>query len=119
MLLKEKLFFFACAVMTLSVAAPMAHAADATTVSKGKTAYVKHGCWQCHGFAGQGGIAGPKLAPEVKPLAFYSAFVRNSNGPMPPYSEAILSNGDMADLHAYLLSMPKAPDAKSIPLLNP
>ena len=93
-----------------------AHAADA---DKGKGAYVKHGCWQCHGFVGQGGIAGPKLAPDVKPLAFYSAFVRNSNGPMPPYTQAILSEGDLADLHAYLMSQPKAPDPKTIPLLNP
>ena len=37
--------------------------AFAASAEKGKTAYVQHGCWQCHGFQGQGG-AGPKLAPE-------------------------------------------------------
>jgi mono/diheme cytochrome c family protein len=37
---------------------------------------------------------------------------------MPPYMEAILSNEDLADIHAYLESVPKPPDPKSIPLLN-
>ena len=119
MILKKKIISLACVAALFPAWATVADAADAGSAVKGKTAYVKHGCWQCHGFVGQGGIAGPKLAPDVKPLAFYTAFVRNSNGPMPPYSEAILSNADMGDLHAYMLSMPKAPDAKSIPLLNP
>ncbi len=94
-------------------------AANAADAQKGKAAYVKHGCWQCHGFVGQGGIAGPKLAPEPIPLPAMSAFVRNSRGPMPPYMEAVLPNDDLADIHAYLQSIPKAADYKSIPLLNP
>jgi mono/diheme cytochrome c family protein len=97
------------------VSAPLAHAASA---EKGKTAYVQHGCWQCHGFAGQGGTAGKQLAPNVMPLPAMSAFVRNSSGPMPPYTKSILSDADLADIHAYLESMPKAADYKSIPQLN-
>lgn len=93
-------------------------AALSASAEKGKSAYVKHGCWQCHGLVGQGGIAGPRLAPDPKPLDFYSAFVRLSNGPMPPYPVTILSNDDMADIHAYLVSIPKAKDYKTIPLLN-
>jgi mono/diheme cytochrome c family protein len=38
---------------------------------------------------------------------------------MPPYQKAILSDADLADIHAYLQSVPKPPDYKSIPLLNP
>jgi hypothetical protein len=37
---------------------------------------------------------------------------------MPPYPEAILSNADLADIYAYLQSIPKPADYKSIPLLN-
>jgi len=44
--------------------------------------------------------------------------VRGSNGPMPPYPEKILSNDDLADIYAYLQSIPKPADHKSIPLLN-
>lgn len=89
------------------------------SAEKGKAAYVKHGCWQCHGFEGHGSIAGSKLAPNPMPLEALSAFVRNTNGAMPPYQKAILPDEDLADIHAYLQSIPKAPDPKGIPLLNP
>ena len=52
-------------------------AAQAASAEKGKAAFLKHGCWQCHGFEGQGGITGPALAPNPKPLAFISAFIRS------------------------------------------
>ena len=102
------------AALSASQAALAAGSAD-----KGKTAFLQHGCWQCHGFAGQGGVAGPKLAPDPMPLEALSAFVRNTRGGMPPYQRAILSDADLADIHAYLQSLPKARDYKSIPLLNP
>jgi hypothetical protein len=38
---------------------------------------------------------------------------------MPPFREEILSNEDLADIYAYLQSIPKGLDPKSIPLLNP
>ena len=85
---------------------------------KGKQLFVKHGCWQCHGFVGQGGLAGPALMPEVMPLEAMVNFVRNSNRAMPPYKEAILSDADMKEIHAYLVSLPKPADPKSVPLLN-
>ena len=90
----------------------------AASAEKGKIAFVQHACWQCHGFQGQGGVAGPKLAPEPLALETLTAFVRTSNRAMPPYMEAILSNEDLADIHAYLESIPNAPDPKGIPLLN-
>ena len=102
----------------LAAGSVMSGAAYAASAEKGKTAYVQHGCWQCHGFQGQGGVAGPKLAPEPLALETLTAFVRTSNRAMPPYMEAILSNEDLADIHAYLESIPKAPDPKGIPLLN-
>ena len=104
----------AIAGLALSPAAAVAQSAE-----KGKVNYVKHGCWQCHGFAAQGGIAGPKLAPDPMPLVALTAFVRHTRGAMPPYQEAILSSADLADIHAWLSSLPRAPDYRSIPLLNP
>ena len=107
------------ALLLLAVVAFSHAAAAAGSAEKGKSAYVKHGCWQCHGFVGQGGVTGPKLGPNPLPLDALSAFVRNTRGGMPPYQSAILSEADLADIHAYLQSVPKAPDYKSIPLLNP
>jgi len=95
-----------------------AGSAQAQSAEKGKVAFIKNGCWQCHGFEGQGGQAGLPLAPNTKPLAYITAFVRNTRGAMPPYSEKILPNADLADIHAYLQSRPAAPDPKTIPLLN-
>lgn len=92
--------------------------ACAASAEKGKAAYIQHGCWQCHGLQGQGGITGPKLAPDPMPLETFTAFVRTTNRAMPPYSEAILSNEDLADIHAYLDTIPKPADYKNIPLLN-
>jgi len=93
-------------------------AADA---AKGKAAFMKYGCWQCHGIEGQGSSAtslGKVLAPDPKPLETFVAFVRSTNRTMPPYSEKVLPNEDLADMHAYLASIPKAKDHKSIPLLS-
>ena len=66
---------------------------------------------------GQGGIAGPRLAPEPMPFEAFHGFVRSSSRQMPPYREQILSDADLADIHAYLQSIPKPKDYKSIPLL--
>src|ERR1700749_44804 len=89
--------------------------------AKGKAAFTKHGCWQCHGFEGQGSVAtsnGKVLAPDPLPWEGFSAFIRTSNTGMPPYSEKILPNNDLEDIYAYLSSIPKPKDAKSIPLLS-
>ena len=93
----------------------------AASAEKGKALFVQHGCWQCHGFVGQGSVAssgGKVLAPNPLPWATFSAFVRSTNRSMPPFSEKILPNDDLADIYAYLQSVPKTADYKTIPLLN-
>jgi mono/diheme cytochrome c family protein len=95
--------------------------AIAASAEKGKAAYIQHGCWQCHGFEGQGSVAssGGKVLTRTKlPLETFEAFVRSTNRAMPPYSEKILPSADLADIYAYLQSIPKPADYKSIPLLN-
>jgi ubiquinol-cytochrome c reductase cytochrome c subunit len=94
------------------------HPALAASADKGKIAYIQHGCWQCHGFQGQGASTGAKLAPQPIPLEAFTAFVRSTDRNMPPYSETVVSNEDLADIHAYLQSVPKAADYRRIPLLN-
>jgi mono/diheme cytochrome c family protein len=90
----------------------------AASAEKGKAAFVQHGCWQCHGYNGQGAVTGLKLAPDPIPFETLSNFVRTTNRAMPPYKEEILSNADLEDIYAFLQSIPKDPDPKSIPLLN-
>jgi ubiquinol-cytochrome c reductase cytochrome c subunit len=93
-------------------------ASIAASAEKGRQLFLKNGCWQCHGERGQGGVTGFKLAPDPIPFETLQTFVRTTNRNMPPYREQILSNDDLADIYAYLQSIPKGPDPKSIPLLN-
>jgi mono/diheme cytochrome c family protein len=97
----------------------LSQAAFAASAERGRTEFLKHGCWQCHGERGQGGVTGFKLAPDPIPFETLQNFVRTTNRNMPPYSEQILSNDDLADIYAYLQSIPKSQDPKNIPLLNP
>jgi len=95
--------------------------AFAASAEHGKAMYMQHGCWQCHGTVGQGSIAtsgGKRLAPNPMPWEAFAGFVRLTKGAMPPYSEKILSDGDLADIYAYLQSISKPPDVKDIPLLR-
>jgi ubiquinol-cytochrome c reductase cytochrome c subunit len=110
-----RVWLAAIAAGIVSLAHWSASAADA---EKGKALFVKNGCWQCHGFMGQGGSAGKRLAPDPMPLEAMSNFVRNTNGRMPPYRESILSEADLADIHAYLASIAQPADPKTVPLLN-
>lgn len=99
--------------------AAVAPAADPQAVARGKAAYETLGCYQCHGYVGQGSMAsGAALAPNPQPLAYYQAYVRNPRGQMPPYSPAILSDAQLADIHAYLRSIPAGRSAAEIPLLS-
>jgi mono/diheme cytochrome c family protein len=94
-------------------------AAHAASPEHGKAVFMKMGCWQCHGTVGQGGGAGPRIAPDPLPYETFDAFVRTTSRAMPPYREKILSNADLADIHAYLQSIPAPANAETIPLLRP
>ena len=98
-------------------AAPAAPAAPKGNVETGKKLYSSYGCYQCHGYAAQGGQAGPRLAP--RPIAFnvFSRYVRLPTGQMPPYTTKVVSDQELADIFAFLSSIPAAPAVNSIPLL--
>ena len=89
------------------------------SAANGHALFVKVGCYACHGYQGQGGAAGPRIAPDPLPFDGLAAFVRTTSGEMPPYTTTILSDSDLADIYAYLQSIPKPPDPKTIPLLHP
>jgi mono/diheme cytochrome c family protein len=87
--------------------------------ANGKKLFAKDGCYQCHGTQGQGTTAGARLAPKPPALAALIAYVRQPKGQMPPYTAKVISDAQLADIHAYLASIPEPPPAKNIPLLNP
>ena len=90
----------------------------AGNAQNGKKLYTSYGCYECHGLEGQGGGAGPRIAPAQIPLAAVRAYVRAPKGQMPPYTSKVVSDSELADIYAFLRSRPQPPPAKSIPLLN-
>src|SRR5215471_4383813 len=90
--------------------------AAAGNAQNGKTLFLKNGCYECHGTVGQGGT-GPRLAPNPLPVDRLIAYVRKPMG-MPPYSAKVMTDAELADVRAYLASIPPPPPLSSIPLLN-
>ena len=112
----QKLVLIAAGVAAMMFCAGAATAGDA---QKGASTFREKGCWQCHGYEGQGGAAGPRLANTQLPEDGLIAFVHNTNGAMPPFSEKLVSDAQLSDIYAYLQSRPKPADPKTIPLLQP
>lgn len=107
--------------LSAAFAAGVVNPATAASVENGKTAFVKNGCWQCHGFEGQGSVTtsgGRVIADSQLPADAFTAYVRAPTGAMPPFRPEILSDSDLADIYAYLEARPKPQAAKDIPLLN-
>ena len=94
-----------------------AQAAPAGNLENGKKIFSSYGCYQCHGFMGQGG-AGARLAPRPISIAAFSTYVRAPKDQMPPYTSKVVSDKELADIYAYIQSIPQPPAAASIPILN-
>lgn len=93
-------------------------APPAGNVENGKKAFIQHGCFSCHGFSGEGG-PGARLAQNPIPFQAFEQYVRRPRRSMPPYGTQV-SDQELADIYAFIKSIPPSPDAKSIPLLaNP
>ena len=83
---------------------------------KGKQLFLADGCYECHGSVGQGGSAGPRIAPPRLSEEALAHYLRQPSGQMPPYTAKVLPDSDVADIYAYLKSLPEPP--KNIPLLK-
>jgi ubiquinol-cytochrome c reductase cytochrome c subunit len=104
----------ACATGTLAQSVPPPGDAVA-----GKRVYMADGCYQCHGTVGQGSRpTGPHLAPNPVPYEAFAAQVRQPANTMPPYTKVVLSDQELADIYAYLLSIPPLVDPKAAAILD-
>ena len=87
-------------------------------VEGGKKLFINYGCYQCHGYRGQGGFSGPRIAPTPYPLKTFMGLVRKPVGVMPAFSPRVLPERDLERIHAYVASIPKPPSLKDIPALS-
>jgi mono/diheme cytochrome c family protein len=84
----------------------------------GKRLYLRDGCYQCHGYAGQGGRAGARIAAPKFNAQALIMYVRRPAGDMPAYSGKVISDQELTDIYAYLKTFPPAKASKEIPLLD-
>lgn len=127
---KMTTLLLAAAVAVLVVEGSSVRAQSRTpagNASNGKALFAgKAACYSCHGSMGQGGPGG-RLAPKPIPEPIFMNTLRKGKhrpganphwSGMPPFSDKFLSDSDLADIYAYLASIPEPPDVKNIPLLN-
>jgi mono/diheme cytochrome c family protein len=112
--------------LTLAFALVASHEAAAQTAAEprgdaasGAKLFVDRACWQCHGLAAQGGgIAGPRLAGRVQVWGAFSAYVRRPAEEMIPYTPKVLNDSELADIFAWLRSLPPPPAVERLPALS-
>jgi cytochrome c553 len=118
-MMRSLLLAAACLLAASGIAQAQQPAAPSGSADNGKKLYMADGCYQCHNMAAQGGPGtGPKLAPAPIPFANFLQQLRHPRYEMPPYEAVLVSDQQAADIYAFLLSVPKQPDYKTIPLLN-
>jgi mono/diheme cytochrome c family protein len=115
----------ACAVAVFGAAAPILAQAQEDAppgdAGNGKRMYLADGCFTCHGRAGQGGAyngPAPRLAQTAMPFDGFKGQIRNPVSDMPAFSDANLSDKDIADIFAFVRSLPGPRSAKDITILN-
>jgi mono/diheme cytochrome c family protein len=96
--------------------AMMGQAPSGGNAANGKQIFIKQGCFRCHGTDGQGG-AGRRLTPNPPATAAFIQYVRKPSGQMPAYANQP-TDAELADVRAYLATIPPPPPLKDIPLLN-
>ena len=95
-------------------------APPAGNAQNGKKLFMSDGCYECHGRMGQGAAqtGAARIGPPLLSFEVFQGYVRAPGNNMPPYSSKALPDKDLADIYAYLKSIPMPPKGKDIPLLN-
>ncbi|HZP33290.1 MAG TPA: cytochrome c [Candidatus Acidoferrales bacterium] len=102
-----------------SASAPAKVGAPAGDAKNGKALYTTAGCYECHGREAQGGAGtGPRLGPAPLPYQAFAYQVRSPRDQMPPYTAKVLSDAQLADIYAFVRSVPQPPKVDSLPQLK-
>ena len=115
--------FFAIVVAATLGAASLASAQDAPKgdVTNGKKVFLNDGCFTCHGRVGQGGAyngPAPILAHTQLPFDAFKNQLRNPADDMPAFSTAVVTDEQIADIYAFVQSLPGPTSPKDIAILN-
>ena len=111
------------ALSAMSVGGGIARAQDAPPgdVTEGKRLYLAVGCFTCHGRSGQGGAMNgpaPILAKTAMPFDGFKGQLREPIADMPAYSEIVMSDKQIADIYAFLQTLPGPRPAKDMAIFK-
>jgi mono/diheme cytochrome c family protein len=112
---------FAAVCGSAVVVAAQAQEAPRGDAANGKRLYLANYCYTCHGRVGQGGAyngPAPALAKTAMPYEGLVGQTRNPSNDMPGYSAQVLPDQALADIYAYLQSLPGPSDPKGVALLK-
>jgi mono/diheme cytochrome c family protein len=112
---------FAVVCGSAVVVAAQAQEAPRGDAANGKRLYLANYCYTCHGRVGQGGAyngPSPALAKTAMPYEGLVGQTRNPSNDMPGYSAQVLPDQALADIYAYLQSLPGPSDPKGVALLK-
>jgi len=107
------------AALRAALAAQPAQAIPSGRPEAGAVRFEQVGCYSCHSNQGQGGTQGPRIGPRPIRWERFTWYVRHPTGQMPPYSVAVVTDQDLADIHAFLASRPEPRPLSDLPLLAP
>jgi mono/diheme cytochrome c family protein len=116
--MKASSLFVPLGIVVLICTAAAGPAPTTGNAGNGKQLYEKDGCYECHGYAAQGGRDGARIAATPMNIQSFMRYVRRPLGAMPAFTAKVLSDQELSDIYAYLKSFPAAQPAKDIPLLN-
>jgi mono/diheme cytochrome c family protein len=88
---------------------------------EGKRLFLAVGCFLCHGRAGQGGAMNgpaPILAKTQMPFDGFKGQLRQPVNDMPAYNEALMSDKQIADIYAFVQSLPGPRPTKDMTIFN-
>ena len=108
-------------VMVAALSAGSAAAQDTPRgdAKAGLATFQKYGCYTCHGILGQGSL---RDGPRINAAGIgYQAVLQQLRTPryeMPAFTAVQISDQQVADIFAYLTTLPKSPDPKTIKALQ-
>ena len=108
----------AVAIAAAQAQAPPAKPATTGNATAGKQLYLDYSCYACHGFNAQTGNGARLLPPRLNQQQFVLYIRAPRTQQMPAYSAKLLTDAQLADIYAYVLSLPREPQAKDVPLLQ-
>jgi mono/diheme cytochrome c family protein len=89
--------------------------------AEGKRLYLAVGCFTCHGRSGQGGAMNgpaPILAKTQMPFEGFKGQLRSPVNEMPAYSEKVMTDKQIADIYAFVESLPGPRPTKDMKIFD-